>query len=162
MVRLLKKWISANKERAQVRNRACDMYLARANYLCDEERKFFCDVRTAVDTAQSATWKEYSSELIAEVCKARKQKLFWARNYRRLVVCVADFHESVYMKGHTYRVDILDDKGIVCSKELSYAECAQPVYLAVDTHQADFYRVEVFDVTSGYRIAIGNPIWNQR
>lgn len=84
MVRLLKKWISANKERAQVRNRACDMYLARANYLCDEERKFFCDVRTAVDTAQSATWKEYSSELIAEVCKARKQKLPWARNYRSL------------------------------------------------------------------------------
>lgn len=81
---------------------------------------------------------------------------------RRLIVCVADFHESVYIKGHTYRVDILDDKGVVCSKELSYEECAQPVYLAVDTHPADFYRVEVFDVTSACRIAIGNPIWNRR
>ena len=34
------------------------------------------------------------------------------------------------------------------------------VYLAMDTKKSDFYRVEVFDVTSDYRIAIGNPIWN--
>lgn len=81
---------------------------------------------------------------------------------QRLVVSIGDFHESVYIKGHTYRVDILDDKGIVCSKELSYEECAQNVYLAVDTQKVDFYRVEVFDVTSGYRIAIGNPIWDSR
>jgi hypothetical protein len=26
---------------------------------------------------------------------------------------------------------------------------------------AKFYRVEVFDETASYRIAIGNPIWNQ-
>ena len=39
-------------------------------------------------------------------------------------------------------------------------EAAQPVYMAIDTHKSDFYRVEVFDVTSDYRIAIGNPIWN--
>ncbi len=82
--------------------------------------------------------------------------------HRRLVVSVGDFHESVSIKGHTYRVDILDDKGIVCSRELSYEESAQPVYLALDTYQTDFYRVEVFDVTSGYRIAIGNPIWDLR
>lgn len=81
---------------------------------------------------------------------------------QRLVVCVSDFHESVYIKGHTYRVDILDDTGVVASKELSYAQCAQPVYMAIDTEKSDFYRVEVFDVTSDYRIAIGNPIWQER
>ena len=36
-----------------------------------------------------------------------------------------------------------------------------PGLIDIHTHKADFYRVEVFDVTSGYRIAIGNPIWNQ-
>ncbi len=82
--------------------------------------------------------------------------------HRRLVVSVGDFHESVYIKGHTYRVEVLDDKGIVCSREMSYGECAQPVYMALDTQEADLYRVEVFDATSGYRIAIGNPIWDLR
>lgn len=81
---------------------------------------------------------------------------------KRLIVSVSDFHESLSIKGHTYRVDILDDHGVVASKEISYAETAKPVYLAVDTHKSDFYRVEVFDVTSGYRIAIGNPIWQER
>ena len=32
--------------------------------------------------------------------------------------------------------------------------------MAMDTKKTDFYRVEVFDVTSGYRLSIGNPIWN--
>lgn len=82
---------------------------------------------------------------------------------QRLIVSVGDFHSSLLIKGHTYRVDILDDKGVVVSKDISWTECAQLVYLAVDTDPcADFYRVEVFDVTSGYRIAIGNPIWNKR
>lgn len=80
---------------------------------------------------------------------------------KRLVVCVSDFHPSLYIKGHTYRVDILDDQGVVAGREISYAEAAQPVYLAIDTAKSDFYRAEVFDVTSGYRIAIGNPIWHQ-
>ena len=81
---------------------------------------------------------------------------------KRLVVCVSDFHPSLYIKGHTYRVDILDDKGVTASKEFSYAEAAQPVYLAIDTAKSGFYRAEVFDVTSDYRIAIGNPIWQER
>ena len=80
---------------------------------------------------------------------------------KRLVVSIGDFHESVYIKGHTYRVDILDDKGVIASRELTWEECAQPVYMALDIQRAAFYRVELFDVTSGYRIAIGNPIWNR-
>lgn len=81
---------------------------------------------------------------------------------RSLVVCVSDFHPSLYIKGHTYRVDILNDHGVVANKTVSYEEAANPVYMAIDTRRSDFYRVEVFDVTSGYRIAIGNPIWQER
>ncbi len=79
---------------------------------------------------------------------------------QRLVVCVSDFHDSLYIRGHRYRVDILDDTGIVASKEVSYVDCANPVYLAMDAQDRNFYRVEVLDLTSDYRIALGNPIWN--
>jgi hypothetical protein len=81
---------------------------------------------------------------------------------KRLIVCISDFHPSVYIKGHTYRVDILNAEGLVCSQELSYDDCKQPQYLAIDTVASDFYRVELVDVTSHVRIALGNPIWNSR
>lgn len=79
---------------------------------------------------------------------------------QRLLICISDFHESVHIKGHTYRVDVLNSEGPVCSKELSYKDCKQPQYLALDTTDSDFYRVEVVDLTSNVRIALGNPIWN--
>ena len=68
----------------------------------------------------------------------------------------------MYIKGHTYRVDILNAEGLVCSQELSYDDCKQPQYFAMDIEPSDFYRVELVDVTSDYRIALGNPIWNAR
>jgi hypothetical protein len=30
----------------------------------------------------------------------------------------------------------------------------------MDAVSAEFYRIEIVDETIGYRIAIGNPIWN--
>lgn len=81
---------------------------------------------------------------------------------KRLILCVSDFHPSVYIKGHTYRVDILNGEGLVYSKEMSYEDCKQPQYFAIDTTNSDFYRVELVDVTSDVHIALGNPIWNTR
>lgn len=81
---------------------------------------------------------------------------------QRLIACVGDLHDSVSIKGHTYRVEVLDDRGSVYSEEFSWEQSKEGVWLALDTKAADFYRVEVFDVTSGFRIAIGNPIWQSR
>lgn len=78
---------------------------------------------------------------------------------QRLIVCVSDFHSSVLLPDHEYRVDLLNDQGVVYSQKIS---CDSPNYLAIDTENCAFYRAEVFDVTSNLRIAIGNPIWNQR
>jgi hypothetical protein len=58
-------------------------------------------------------------------------------------------------------VDVLNAEGLVCSKQLSYEDCKDPQYLAINTVNSDFYRVEVVDVTSDVRIALGNPIWNR-
>lgn len=76
----------------------------------------------------------------------------------RLVWSVQDFHPSVKNPEHTYRVELWDHNGVVMSQEIL---CDQPSYFAVDTDpKAKFYRVEVIDVNTGYRIALGNPIWN--
>lgn len=78
---------------------------------------------------------------------------------QRLIVCVGDFHDSVKFAGHEYRLDILDDKGVVYSRAIS---CDDDSFAAIDTGDAAFYRAEVFDVTRDLRIAVGNPIWNKK
>lgn len=76
---------------------------------------------------------------------------------KKLILSVADFHRSVKNPDHTYRVDIINDRGVVCSEEFS---CTEPVTLSLETEPCAYYRAEVFDVNRNLRIAIGNPIWN--
>lgn len=77
---------------------------------------------------------------------------------RRLVVCVGDFHVSVKDTTHTYRADVLNDRGVAFSAPVRPDETTWLAYDADAT--CAFYRVEVFDVTRDLRIAVGNPIWN--
>lgn len=77
---------------------------------------------------------------------------------KRLVVNVQDFHESVRIPERKYRLDIWDDTGIVESMDIS---CEEPVYVAMDTEDRAFYRVEVVDVLRDRLVAVGNPIWNK-
>ena len=77
----------------------------------------------------------------------------------RLVVNVGDFHESVVRDGHKYRVDIYDNNGLVVRKMITPGQ-KMNVALTTTTHSG-YYRVEVYDMTLGCPIAIGNPIWNQ-
>ena len=76
---------------------------------------------------------------------------------KKLIVAVDNFHRSVKNPEHTYRIDILDDKGVAFSEKIS---CTEPSYFALDAKKVAFYRVEIFDETENLRIAIGNPIWN--
>ncbi|MDW7655822.1 MAG: hypothetical protein SCM11_01470 [Bacillota bacterium] len=76
---------------------------------------------------------------------------------QRLVLCVGDFHDSVLDTTHTYRVDLLNNNGIVFSK---IVPCDQTSFFAINIQGCDFYRAEVWDITRKLRIAIGNPIWN--
>jgi hypothetical protein len=78
----------------------------------------------------------------------------------RLVVSVSDFHKSVKNPEHKYRLDLISDKGIVESIEF---DCNDGITLALDCDPtADFYRAEVFDVNRNLRLALGNPIWNDK
>lgn len=76
---------------------------------------------------------------------------------QKLIVAVGDFHPSAADAEHHYRVDLLDDQGVVCSKPI---DCNTMTWFSVETQNVRFYRAEVFDETRNLRIAIGNPIWN--
>ena len=78
---------------------------------------------------------------------------------KRLTVCVGDFHKSVRLTAHKYRVDIISDTGVVESHEMN---CLDKAYFSIDAEDKKFYRVEVFDITRDLRIAISNPIWNDK
>jgi len=76
-----------------------------------------------------------------------------------LTACVSDFHKSVFIPEHKYRLDIISDKGVVKSVKF---DCTKPKYISLKTRaDAKFYRIEVIDVNKNLRIAIGNPIWNE-
>ena len=80
-------------------------------------------------------------------------------NGEMLAVSVGDFHNSVCDATHTYKLVVLNDKGIVTFENLSLDKDNTFVY---ETDDCAFYRVEVFDETEDLRIAIGNPIWNKK
>ena len=79
---------------------------------------------------------------------------------KNLNVAVGDFHKRYYEEGHRYRFDLIDETGTVASLPFS---CKEPFSFHFRVNpEARFYRVEIFDVTRGFRIAIGNPIWNKK
>ena len=65
-----------------------------------------------------------------------------------------------YVAGHTYRVELYDDGGLLMS---SYIDPTEMNYFAVDCDEtAMFYRVVVWDETDNERIGVSNPIWNTK
>lgn len=77
---------------------------------------------------------------------------------KRLTLSVCDFHESLLYADHSYRLDLLDDTGVVTSVPV---DPAQTTYIAMDPDpDRKFYRAEVLDTTRNLQIALGNPIWN--
>lgn len=96
MFQFITKWINAYKEKVNARNHACDAYFARANDLCEEEDRLFCDVRMAVNAEQSEIWKEYSAALVSELNTAQMRGIRGAKNYRNLKNAIQLLKERVH------------------------------------------------------------------
>ena len=77
----------------------------------------------------------------------------------RLVIEVGKFHKYVFNPEHKFRLDVWADEEIVYSQEIS---CEEPTYFAMDAQDCKFYRTEIYDVTRNLRLALGNPIWNEK
>jgi hypothetical protein len=78
---------------------------------------------------------------------------------KRLVLKIGDFHRCVYDANHTYRVDLFAGSKRVFKKEIT---CYENHYFAFHAKDVPFYRAEVWDVTLNSRLALGNPIWNEK
>lgn len=76
-----------------------------------------------------------------------------------ITVRVSDFHKSVLFPDHIYRADIITDRDTAASFPVSPDA---PAYFEMKCKDCAFYRAEVFDETDNVRIAIGNPIWNEK
>ena len=74
----------------------------------------------------------------------------------KLEVVVSDFHPSVIIAEHKYRLDIITQDGVINSVPVAPDEENHFVF---DIPKCDFVRCEVFDEDRALRIAIGNPIW---
>lgn len=70
-----------------------------------------------------------------------------------------DFYEFAWQDNTAYELRIYTDRGLVFS---ALYNGLYPQSLALKVEKRDFYRAEVFDLTHGYRIAVGNPIWLDR
>lgn len=73
-----------------------------------------------------------------------------------LTLRVEDGFERHMPAGHVYELRVHSDKGLVYA---SMFDGKQPQALALKTKKRRFYRAEVFDLTRGCLVAIGNPVW---
>jgi hypothetical protein len=76
---------------------------------------------------------------------------------KKLEVQVADFHKSILKDGHSYKMVLINDEGVVCEEKVYPGKVNSFTF---EIKNCKFYRVEIFDETENLRIAIGNPIWN--
>jgi hypothetical protein len=79
---------------------------------------------------------------------------------KRFSFSIGDFHKSIYKPDHTYRVNVYDQNGIVFTDDFS---CTETNYYAFDAdNAANYYYIEILDVTADSFLALGNPIWNEK
>ena len=72
-----------------------------------------------------------------------------------LLIKVDDPHPLVYKKDEAHRLDVLSDKGLVCSIPLVNDKAE----VAIKAEKRRFYRAVVICESDGAPAAIGNPIW---
>lgn len=78
---------------------------------------------------------------------------------KTLQAVIDDFHPVVKIPANRYRLDLVDDQGVVTSVPFA---CTKPLEFSFRVEEsARFYRFEIYDVTRDVLIALGNPIWNE-
>ena len=73
-----------------------------------------------------------------------------------LYLRVGDFFSHQWQENTAYELRIYSDKGLVYKSLFNGKETQK---IALKCQKRAFYRAEVVDLTHGYRVAVGNPIW---
>ena len=77
----------------------------------------------------------------------------------RLVIAVDNIHYGAHSNSsQTFRIDVMNENGVVYSQKVVAGD---KIALDVDADSA-YYRVAIYNVTTSVRIAVGNPIWNDK
>ena len=78
------------------------------------------------------------------------------RDGMKLTLRVDDAFAPAIEEDSCYELRIYTDKGLAYA---SYFDPKEPQAIALEVQKRRFYRAEVVNVTHGFRIAVGNPIW---
>lgn len=81
------------------------------------------------------------------------------RDGMQLTVRVGDFFAPALKKDTAYELRVYTDAGLAYA---SLFDGTAPQTLALAVQKRRYYRVEIADLTHGYRVAVGNPIWLDR
>ena len=73
-----------------------------------------------------------------------------------LTLKVADFFKPRWQENTVYELRIYSDEGLVYNSIYNGVNTQK---IALKVKNRKFYRAEMFDITHGYRVAVGNPIW---
>ena len=73
-----------------------------------------------------------------------------------LALRAGDPFRPTFSAGDAYELRILTDRGVAYA---STWDGEAPQRVALQVERRAFYRAEIFDLTKGCRVAIGNPIW---
>lgn len=77
------------------------------------------------------------------------------REGAKLMVKVGDAHPICYKKNEPHRLDVLSDRGLVCSVPVVDGKAE----VCIEAQNRRFYRAVVIREPDGAPAAIGNPIW---
>ncbi len=75
---------------------------------------------------------------------------------KTLLLRVCDLFAPTAVPNTAYELRIFSDKGLAFAGAF---DGTLPQSVALKTKKRRFYRAEIFDLTHGYPVAIGNPIW---
>ncbi len=78
------------------------------------------------------------------------------RDGMKLTLRIDDYFAPNMQENTAYELRVITDKGLAYASVFSGKE---PQALSLEVQNRRFYRAEVFDLTHGYHVAVGNPIW---
>ena len=78
------------------------------------------------------------------------------RDGMKLTLRVDDAFAPSITGGDAYELRIYTDKGLAYASQF---DPTKPQAISLEVQKRRYYRAEVMDLTHGYRVAVGNPIW---
>lgn len=73
-----------------------------------------------------------------------------------LAIRTGDFFPPAIRPETAYRLNVYSDRGLAYT---SVFDGVTPQALVIETRERAFYRAEILDITHGFPVAIGNPVW---